>query len=681
MGLVKNYELGQGGVNVDASPAHAAQNELLQAQNAIVDPLGVGGGLTNRPGLTKFNASALSGAVKGGVSGAAFNLVSARTLYLAEVDGSGNEYWYTSSDLFATSSRITTMADWQDPTEYYAEGGQVCRMGVFFNGQIYYASTDYTVGSQSPNIRAFNGVDDRKVTKVLPTTTKGITGMIASKGYMYVLTLDSGTSDADYVGRVFRVFENGQFEKIGDTLPTGYVPTALTVVSGIIYVGVSRSTSTNEARVYRIDPLDETTWTLDQTLSADDWQITDMASFGGLLYLTTKNGGGATKGKVYQRSISGTYTAVDSTSNNTGSYEGLAVFEGYLYASSRNYSTTTNTAVIRRSADGSTWATVYNSSSATGVGHLQVVGTYLFSLGNTGMLYTTSGTSFTAATPAGTGNCGRVIGTLVRSGAAAFHTPIVTSTTPTPQNVTNNVTTTQGDSIEDWGYRKWQRWWAITGTTVDQIGLGTLGTQGTLASDSAAATDAIYARFNSSGVSGTNCGIINTSGKTSKLGYATSTYPLVFTTRVRTHDTNQAKWLVWAGLYDGTAGIDDTSFPAGVNFIGFRWVKTTAGSSADDGNWYFIITDGSSLLREIDTAVPIVGGTASGACSFELSFTYDGTTVTWTITNITSSTTTTGTTTLNGFTTTTPLAVHVAGSDATGAVKSFRISSIFVGHR
>lgn len=74
MAILVVYNLGQGGVNVDKSSLHNDDTELRQAQNAIRDPLGVEGGLKNRPGLTKFNLVAAAGAVLGGIGVPLLNL-------------------------------------------------------------------------------------------------------------------------------------------------------------------------------------------------------------------------------------------------------------------------------------------------------------------------------------------------------------------------------------------------------------------------------------------------------------------------------------------------------------------------------------------------------------------------------------------------------------------------------
>lgn len=456
MAPFKNYKFGQSGVDVDSSPIHTGVEFLVKAQNAIRDPLGIIGGLKNRPGLTKFNSGALAGSVLGGIAVPAVSPIDTRTMYLAQQTGGGAEQWFRSADLYVTPVQETLLAAWQDPAAYFSPAAQVARMGVFFNGQLYYAGADYTSGTTSPTIRVFNGSDDRLLTLVLPATTLGITGFFTAKGFLYILTLDSGTTDADFVGRVHRVNEQGHVTQIGDALATGYVPISLAVHNDLIYVGTARLTTTNEARIYRINPLDETTWTNDNTLDADDYMVTALASFKGLLYATTKNGGAGTKGKIRQRSNAGVWSTVDSTVNNTGTYDGLVVFGGALYASSKSYDAGANTAVIRKSTDGSSWSTVYNSASTTGVGLLTVVGLRIFSMGGTGILHSLDGSSYTAATPGGGGNIDGVIGTMQRTGAAEWRAPVSDTSTPTV-NVTNLTTTTADLSSTTPIDRQWFR--------------------------------------------------------------------------------------------------------------------------------------------------------------------------------------------------------------------------------
>lgn len=67
MATLKLYNFGSKGVNVDASDLHMVDGELRQAQNVIHNVLGMGGGITNRDGLTRFNASAAAGSILGGI--------------------------------------------------------------------------------------------------------------------------------------------------------------------------------------------------------------------------------------------------------------------------------------------------------------------------------------------------------------------------------------------------------------------------------------------------------------------------------------------------------------------------------------------------------------------------------------------------------------------------------------
>lgn len=444
----QNYRLGQEGVNVDGGDLINDPFSLSKAQNAIRDPLGADGGLKKRPGLTKFNANAAAGSLLGGVSAPLSGFVDTRTLILAQQDGSSVEKWYESSDLFATSGVANSLIGaWQDPTAYFSGAAGLCRMGAFSGGRLYYASASYTSGTTSPLIYAWNGSEDREFSRLLPATTLGITGIFAVKGTVYILTLDSGTTDADFVGRVFSMSQiSGHLTQIGNAITTGHVPVSLAVHNGLIFVGTARVTTTNEAAVLRINPVDETAWTTDLSASADDYAITSLTSFRGLLYATTKNGGGATKGKVLQRALAGTWSTVDSTVNNSGTYDGSAVFGGALYVSSRSYSTTTSTAVIRKSTDGSSWSTVTNSSSTDGFGHLVVIGLRLFSQFGTKIQHTTSGSSWTLATPGGGGNVDGALGVLLVGGEPEFSDPTtatdVAGDDPTQTTTTTTTTTT-----------------------------------------------------------------------------------------------------------------------------------------------------------------------------------------------------------------------------------------------
>ena len=84
--LLKIFTFGSAGVNVDLNPIQLGDQQLTKAQNAISDPLGKVGALTNRPGLTKHNASAAAGSVLGGIGVPLINLNASTT--------SGNRLFY-----------------------------------------------------------------------------------------------------------------------------------------------------------------------------------------------------------------------------------------------------------------------------------------------------------------------------------------------------------------------------------------------------------------------------------------------------------------------------------------------------------------------------------------------------------------------------------------------------------
>lgn len=82
MALLSIYSLGMKGVNVDASELHMEDGELRKAQNLIHNVSGVLGGITNRPGLSRFNTSAAAGSVLGGIGVPLANADGERHLFI-----------------------------------------------------------------------------------------------------------------------------------------------------------------------------------------------------------------------------------------------------------------------------------------------------------------------------------------------------------------------------------------------------------------------------------------------------------------------------------------------------------------------------------------------------------------------------------------------------------------------
>jgi hypothetical protein len=67
MAVLKIYDIGKLGLNIDSDPITLEDQELRLAQNVIRDPLGSDAGLRKRPGLAVFNASSFIDPVLGGI--------------------------------------------------------------------------------------------------------------------------------------------------------------------------------------------------------------------------------------------------------------------------------------------------------------------------------------------------------------------------------------------------------------------------------------------------------------------------------------------------------------------------------------------------------------------------------------------------------------------------------------
>lgn len=82
MAILKVYNVGSMGVNVDTDPISIQDQELRLAQNAIRDPLGNDSGLRKRPGLGPFNLNTASGPILGGIGVPLINLSTSGTIQI-----------------------------------------------------------------------------------------------------------------------------------------------------------------------------------------------------------------------------------------------------------------------------------------------------------------------------------------------------------------------------------------------------------------------------------------------------------------------------------------------------------------------------------------------------------------------------------------------------------------------
>jgi hypothetical protein len=272
------------------------------------------------------------------------------------------------------------------------------------NNRLYYAAGNYTTSTDLPPIRILKGGSDYQLATVPKTDSGGvpytIISMLAANDTIYVATIDSGSSSADWLGRVFEFdTKSGQMTKIGATFPTGHIPYALEFHNGRLWVGTHKQTAGGVGRVYYFRPGIDTDWTLDLTLASGN--VASMRGFQGQLYIGTTNAA-ASRGLVRQRTTAGVWSTVQTGSGGTAKdgngYIALTEFSDKLYASYWN-DDTTPVSKIEKSSDGSSWSTSYTGASGTNRPFIGLVSdnSYLFAVGG--------GTARTAAlvrTPDGT---------------------------------------------------------------------------------------------------------------------------------------------------------------------------------------------------------------------------------------------------------------------------------------
>lgn len=245
---------------------------------------------------------------------------------------------------------------------------------VAFNNRMLYAAGDYTVGTDLPTIRVWNGTSDYLLATV-PKDGSGnipkcVTTMVNGDGAIYLGTWDTGTASSNVVGRVLKLDPNsGQLTNIGNmnTL-TGYIPWALQFHNGELWAGMHRS-DTSAGRIYRIRPSRQTSWTLSRDLSADSvGPCTVITAFQGKMYFGSAAAGG-TFAKLGSRNSYGAYsllyTGTGGTAQNYNGFYAATVFDDKLYFSYWNPDAT-EVSLIKK-YDGTTVSTAYTVTAVANV--------------------------------------------------------------------------------------------------------------------------------------------------------------------------------------------------------------------------------------------------------------------------------------------------------------------------
>lgn len=292
--------------------------------------------------------------------------------------------WWWSIEGFLGGNQVTVDSRPANPRSFVKIAGFAAgNAGVFggapgpscvFNNHIIYAANDYTLNVTAPTIRTFDGQSDRELIAIPNTTSgavpKGILSMLAANGVIYLTTYDSGTSTADYAGRVWELDPiSATLRSLGDAVfITGHLPYALAWHMGRLWCGTNRGDAT-AGRVYFFRPDIDTTWTLDYTLSSSSvGGVASMLSFQGKL-MVGSDAADAVYAKVITRSNDSTYTDADTgfggTAKVNNAFLAMAVFGVNLYVSYFNNDTPRISRI--RKFTGSAWSTVYTGEDQTNV--------------------------------------------------------------------------------------------------------------------------------------------------------------------------------------------------------------------------------------------------------------------------------------------------------------------------
>lgn len=245
---------------------------------------------------------------------------------------------------------------------------------VAFNNRMVYAAGDYTVGTDLPPIRVWNGTSDYQLCQVPKdgsgNTPKCITTIANGDGSVYLGTWDTGTTSSNVIGRILKLDPNsGQLTNVGNVNAlTGYIPWALKFHNGELWAGMHRS-DTSAGRIYRIKPEEQTTWTQDRDLSSDSvGPCTVIEAYNGKMYFGTAAAAG-TFAKFGVRDTSGAYSLIETASSGTAraynGYYAATVFADDLYFSYWNPDTT-EVSLIKK-YDGTSVTTAYTVTAVADV--------------------------------------------------------------------------------------------------------------------------------------------------------------------------------------------------------------------------------------------------------------------------------------------------------------------------
>ncbi len=373
---VKNYAIGQGGVNLVADPLQLADPEMTQAQNAELiydEQRGGAGSLSKRGGLAALT-SALSGTIYGGVS-LPLKTTYTRYLYVALQEAAANTFSKFDGSSWTTTATPLKAANQDNifgAITYHA-GYRAISLGtkILYPGGDYVTSSGTPANNTAPPLTMFDGTAGFELAHVPIGVSSdgnhsfGITDMLAANGKVYISVWDPPISGSpDLRGRVLALDPTqGTITQVGNPFGSGTgqrdagYPSCLAWHQGKLWVGQNGHTPGNAGAVSWIYPdLDDQAWTLD-TEALLGWPVSMAVAFGNL-YVGVRGFTGTASPAVYQRlSTTGAWSSVESSaSSGITYYTNLIVYNSELYAV-LYVDDVSDVCHVRKTADGASWST------------------------------------------------------------------------------------------------------------------------------------------------------------------------------------------------------------------------------------------------------------------------------------------------------------------------------------
>lgn len=295
------------------------------------------------------------------------------------VPSPANGWWWSTNNFTGGADR--TAGRPQAPREWtklvnFATGnggylGGFPGASVVYNDHLIYPGNLYTIGTDYPSIRIFDGLSDREMARIPPTSTgvipQAILSMLRVGDTIYLTTIDSGSSSSDFAGRVFAFDpQSAALTPVGAGFSSGEIPYALCWHMDRLWCGTNKGDGT-AGKVYFFRPNIDVAWTVDRTLSTDSLGgVVSLASYKGQLFVGSDNAAAAFA-KVLVRTAAAVYstslTATGGTAKKNNGFTSMFVWNDNLYAAYWNPDTTAVLKIYKY--DNSAWTVVYNGATTT----------------------------------------------------------------------------------------------------------------------------------------------------------------------------------------------------------------------------------------------------------------------------------------------------------------------------